>query len=89
MGFIGLPTQTASFIYPVPSADDLPWNKGESPGKDWKWRGNGDAESGKGNWVNEKTGQKLHPDFDHPDPKGPHWGLQQPDGSIIDIFPPK
>jgi hypothetical protein len=40
-----------------------------------------------GNWVNDKTGQKLHPDLDHPDPKGPHWGLQQPDNEKFDIFP--
>jgi hypothetical protein len=71
----------------IPDAKDLPWDKGKSPGEDWTWKGKGDAESGKGNWVNDKTGQKLHPDFDHPDPKGPHWGLQQPDGEKYDIFP--
>jgi hypothetical protein len=72
---------------PIPNAQDLPWEKGKSPGKDWVWKGKGSPESGRGNWVNEKTGQKLHPDLDHPGPKGPHWGLQQPDGSTSDIFP--
>ena len=73
----------------IPSSESLPWIPGISPGEDWTWRGNGTPESGAGNWVNEKTGQKLHPDLNHPLPKGPHWGLKQPDGSLHDIFPNK
>ena len=72
---------------PVPCAEDLPWTPGESPGEGWEWRGKGTPESGKGNWVNRGTGQKLHPDLNHPAPKGPHWGLTQPSGTQIDIFP--
>lgn len=72
---------------PVPQAKDLPWEKGKSPGDGWTWKGRGTPESGKGNWVNENTNQKLHPDFDHGDPKGPHWGLQQPNDEKFDIFP--
>jgi len=79
------PTKKASPA--IPTAESLPWTPGASPGVDWVWKGNGTPESGEGNWVNEKTGQKLHPDFNHPDPKGPHWGLKQPDGTTQDIFP--
>lgn len=71
----------------VPDAKDLPWQKGKSPGADWEWKGTGNPESGDGNWVNKETGQKLHPDLEHGDPKGPHWGLQQPNGEKVDIFP--
>jgi hypothetical protein len=71
----------------IPEAKDLPWEKGKPPGEGWTWKGKGTPESGQGNWVNDKTGQKMHPDFDHPAPKGPHWGLQQPTGEKIDIFP--
>jgi RHS repeat-associated protein len=72
---------------PIPQAKELPWEKGKSPGDGWTWKGEGKPESGRGNWVNENTNQKLHPDFDHGDPKGPHWGLQQPNDEKFDIFP--
>ena len=72
---------------PIPLKDDLPWVPGKSPGVDWTWKGRGTPDSGKGNWVNDKTGQKLHPDLHHPMPKGPHWGVEQPDGSKWDVFP--
>ncbi|MBX7125127.1 MAG: hypothetical protein K1X47_05505 [Cyclobacteriaceae bacterium] len=70
-----------------PKPEDLPWKKGESPGADWDWVGDGTPESGEGNWVNRKTNQKLHDDTDHGPPKGPHWGLKRPDGTHRDIFP--
>jgi hypothetical protein len=72
---------------PIPSAKDLPWIPGHSPGAGWVWKGNGTPESGRGNWINEDTGQKLHPDLNHPAPKGPHWGVKQPDGGMWDVFP--
>ncbi|MBF0137125.1 MAG: hypothetical protein HQL65_12865, partial [Magnetococcales bacterium] len=64
----------------------IPSDPSSSPGEDWKWKGSGTPESGKGNWVNDKTGQKLHPDLNHPLPKGPHWGLTNPDKSKWDFF---
>jgi RHS repeat-associated protein len=67
-----------------PSAKDLPWEPGQSPGPEWIWKGRGTPESGMGQWVNP-NGQSLHPDLNHPLPKGPHWGLHQPDGSRWDI----
>jgi RHS repeat-associated protein len=86
---INLKTESNDNTPVVPDAKSLPWKPGVSPGKDWVWKGSDTPQSGKGNWVNEKTDQKLHPDLNHPDPKGPHWGLTQPDGTKIDIFPPK
>ena len=67
----------------------IPDSPSDSPGEDWEWKGSGPPESGKGNWVNVKTGQKLHPDLNHLPPKGPHWGLTNPDGSKWDYFPGK
>jgi len=67
----------------------IPDDPSRSPGEGWEWKGSGPPESGKGNWANDKTGQKLHPDFKHPAPKGPHWGLTNPDGSKWDYFPGK
>jgi hypothetical protein len=58
----------------------------KSPGEDWKWKGKGTPESGKGNWHNEETGKSLHPDLNHGAPKGPHWGYKGPEGDW-DIFP--
>jgi hypothetical protein len=67
----------------------IPTSPNGSPGEGWGWKGSGPPESGKGNWVNPETGQKLHPDLNHPAPKGPHWGLTNPDGSKWDFFPDK
>ena len=41
--------------------------------KGFEWRGNGDPISGKGNYINVKTGEWLHPDLNHGPPIGPHW----------------
>lgn len=57
------------------------------PGEGFEWRGKGSPESGKGNWVNPITGERLHPDLWHPDPKGPHWGYIDPNGTPYDLFP--
>ncbi|OJW82305.1 MAG: hypothetical protein BGO69_17090 [Bacteroidetes bacterium 46-16] len=64
----------------------LPWVPGVSPGPAWKWRGNGTPESGNGNWVHP-DGTKLDPDIDHELPKGPHWGVTNPDGTTGDVTP--
>lgn len=52
----------------------------KSPGKDFEWRGKGDPSSGKGAWVNSKTGETLHPDLNHGPPQGPHWDYNYPGG---------
>lgn len=44
------------------------------PGKGWEWRGSGVPSEGKGSWYNPNTGESLHPDLNHPQPIGPHWG---------------
>ncbi len=69
---------------PIPPLPDDP---AHCPGDGWEWRGNGPPGSGKGNWVNPETGGKLHPDFGHPPPKGPHWGYTDLDGNKWDFFP--
>jgi len=42
------------------------------PGEGFEWRGRGSPNSGRGSWHNDKTGESLHPDLNHPDHK-PHW----------------
>ena len=46
------------------------------PGDGWVWRGKPGTPVGspQGQWVNLETGERLHPDFQHKPPKGPHWG---------------
>ena len=70
---------------------------GNDPAKcnipDFEWRGSGTPASGRGNFVNMKTGEWLHPDLNHGPPIGPHWdygvrGSSQtfrifPDGNIL------
>lgn len=50
------------------------------PGEGFEWRGNGPPSSGKGSWVRGEGGSKesLHPDINHPKPKGPHWDYEGP-----------
>ena len=79
-------TSAAGALQGVPDLT-VPDNFAESPDQDWNWKGTAPPESGKGNWVNEKTGQRLHPDSCHLPPKGPHWGLTNPDGTKWDYFP--
>ena len=52
----------------------------KSPGKNFEWRGKGDPSTGKGAWVNSKTGETLHPDLNHGAPHGPHWDYNYPGG---------
>jgi len=79
-------TNTPSIKYP-----------GNDPAKcnipDFEWRGSGTPASGRGNFVNMKTGEWLYPDLNHGPPIGPHWdygvrGSSQtfrifPDGNIL------
>lgn len=46
----------------------------QTPGDGFEWRGPGEIGSSKGEWYNPSTGDQLYPDFNHPLPKGPHWG---------------
>ena len=52
----------------------------KAPGENFEWRGKGDPSTGKGAWVNSKTGETLHPDLNHGDPYGPHWDYNYPGG---------
>lgn len=52
----------------------------KSPGENFEWRGKGEPITGKGAWVNLKTGETLHPDLNHRDPYGPHWDYNYPGG---------
>lgn len=65
----------------------LPDDPAECPGQDWEWRGRGKPGSTEGNWYNPSTDEKLHPDFGHPPPKGPHWGYTDGNGEKWDYFP--
>ncbi|WP_341809371.1 RHS repeat-associated core domain-containing protein [Xanthomonas oryzae pv. oryzicola] len=76
--------QTSEQPDPTPPLPDDPQ---ECPGEGWEWRGNGPPGSDKGNWVNPATGGKLHPDFGHKPPKGPHWGYTDGEGNKWDYFP--
>ncbi|QBG97362.1 type IV secretion protein Rhs [Xanthomonas oryzae] len=76
--------QTSEQPDPTPPLPDDPQ---ECPGEGWEWRGNGPPGSDKGNWVNPATGGKLHPDFGHQPPKGPHWGYTDGEGNKWDYFP--
>ena len=69
------------------NGDGLGLDPSQCPGEGFEWRGNSPPESGKGNWFNPVTGEKLHPDLWHPDPKGPHWGYKDSDGISYDLFP--
>ena len=64
------------------------WDPSQKPGKDYEWRGRGDPNSGKGAWVNSKTGETLHPDLNHKEPFGPHWDYNYPGGGKgFRVFP--
>ena len=39
----------------------------------FEWRGSGSPLTGRGNFVNPRTGEWLHPDLSHGPPIGPHW----------------
>ena len=59
----------------------------QPPGDGFVWRGPGEVGSNRGEWYNPQTGDQLHPDLNHPLPKGPHWGWRNKiKRMIIDIF---
>ena len=51
-----------------------------------EWRGKGSQGSKEGSYYNPKTDTSLHPDLHHPDPIGPHWDYNGPEGEFR-IFP--
>jgi RHS repeat-associated protein len=58
----------------------------QPPGPGWEWRGSGEAGTSRGSWWNPETQESLHPDLGHPDPHGPHYDWQTPDGRYR-VFP--
>ena len=59
----------------------------QSPGDGFGWRGPGEVGTNLGEWYNPTTGDQLHPDLNHPLPKGPHWGWRNKIKRILqDIF---
>ena len=52
----------------------------------YEWRGKGPQGSKEGSYYNPKTDTSLHPDLNHPDPIGPHWDYNGPEGEFR-IFP--
>ena len=70
------------------------WEPGKWPGDDptvppgdgFIWRGPGEVGSEFGEWYNPATGDQLHPDLNHPLPKGGHWGWRKFRRFIQDIF---
>jgi hypothetical protein len=72
----------AKFDFPA-----IPPSPSDSPGPGWKWVGEDPVPgSPRGQWEHP-DGRKLHPDLDHPLPKGPHWGVTFPGGNQWDLFP--
>ncbi len=57
-----------------------------SPGDGFEWRGPSEPGGKYGDWYNPETGDALHPDLNHPLPKGPHWGWRRFRKFIKDIF---
>ena len=56
------------------------------PGDGFVWRGPNEVGSNFGDWYNPETGDALHPDLNHPLPKGPHWGWRKFKKFIMDIY---
>lgn len=76
------PEADAKFEFP-----NIPSSPTDSPGPGWFWNGEDLAPgSPRGQWEHP-DGRKLHPDLDHPLPKGPHWGVTFPGGNQWDFFP--
>ena len=83
--------KTESNIPNIPYPGDDPTKK---PDDDYEWKGEKPEGGKKGTWANDKTGEQLHPDLDHPKPVGPHWDYTDgskpkkwwrifPDGTIL------
>ncbi|EAE7093151.1 hypothetical protein BI336_05285 [Listeria monocytogenes] len=64
-----------------------PGNDATSVPDGYVWKGSGEPGSAAGNWVNEKTGETLHPDLDHGGNIGPHWDYTDSAGTEWRVFP--
>ena len=66
----------------------IPPDRFTPPGPGWEWRPSNQPVGGPiGGWYNPGSGETLHPDLNHPLPKGPHWGWRDPYGNFWDYFP--
>ena len=77
----GIPKKTPRF-----NGKELGRDPSQCPEEGFEWRGKGSPESGKGNWINQETGESLHPDHNHPPGKNPHWGYINSAGEKYDLF---
>jgi RHS repeat-associated protein len=83
----GAEDASAAFASEGPSGVPNFENPAASPGDAWEWRGAGEPGSTKGSWYNPETGESLHPDLSHPDPIGPHYDWNAPDGTTYRVYP--
>ncbi len=75
VGAVATTIVAAAIAYPP-----VPWdNPARAPGPGWVWKGNGDPGTVRGSWVDEGTGESLHPDiFGDGNGHGPHWDWVNP-----------
>jgi hypothetical protein len=81
-GFLTAAVVTEAVVY-----FQTPDSPTTSPGDDWYWKGSGDPESQRGEWRNRITNEKLHPDFNHGEPFGPHWDYKRPGQPKVRVPP--
>lgn len=70
-----------------PPLEQFPQEMTKPPGPGYQWEGKGPPGSSQGNWYNPGTKEYIHPDMDHPPPKGPHLDYRAPDGSRWRWYP--
>ena len=82
--------KTPESSQPLNDSDELDI---EYPGDDptiapegYEWRGRGEQGSREGSYYNPENNSSLHPDLNHPDPVGPHWDYNGPEGKFR-IYP--
>ena len=74
----------------LPKAPDVEWpgdDPTKKPGEGYEWKGKLPEGGDKGSWVNDKTGEQWHPDFDHEGEVGPHWDYTDPSKNRWRVFP--
>ncbi len=78
IGIIGGQILWDKVIKPWLNNDKLPTppsDPSQSPGEGWEWRGKDPPGGKRGGWYNPGTGERLHPDLDHPAPIRSPLGL--------------
>jgi hypothetical protein len=81
----GIWTQRTDCPYGWPGDDGA-----TTPGSEWTWEGSGPPGSAEGNWTKtnpDGTKESLHPDLNHPEPKGPHWDYKDKSGRWWNVWP--